>query len=139
MPQERGNWKPYNLALLERTMAQVFSSGDIQHLNKYAYQFITSHMGFIAHYDLYEFRCSYAGIDNFRSMLQASEYSHDSDYNIKWADRYEADRQFNEWYGAAYCRSVADGIRRIVAMARQQGVQPSLPFSALDEASLERG
>jgi len=120
-------------------MAKVFSSGDIHPLNKYAYQFITSHMGFIAHFDLHGFRSTYAGIEDFRSMLQTSEYSHDSDYNIKWADRYEADRQFNEWYGAAYCRSVADGIRRIVAVARQQVVQPSLPFSGSDEALLKRG
>ena len=71
-------------------------------------------------------------------MLQTSEYSEDDlDSNLKWADKYEVDRDFNKWYGAAYCKSVADGIRRIVSVARNQGAQPGM-FSAFDLALTKR-
>jgi hypothetical protein len=130
---EKGNWKPHNVLALERNIALVFKTGDIGKLNKPTYNFIIQDMGFIAHYDLYGFQCTYGDLDEFRQKLQTSEYSEDPDYNVKWADKYEADRDFNKWYGSAYCKSVAEGIRRIVSAARTQPEQPAL-LSAYDLA-----
>ena len=110
---------------LERNISLVFRTGDIGKLNEPAYKFIIGHMGFIAHYDLHGFRCVYANMDEFRQKLQTSEYSRDPDYNLKWADTYEGDRDFNKWYGAAYCKSVAEGIRKVVSAARNQPMQLS--------------
>ena len=128
---ERGNWEPYNVNYLERNIREVFSSGDIGKLTKGTYQFITLHMGFIAHYDLYGFQCAYADLELFREMLQRSEYSHDPDYNLNWADRKEGKYEpFIKWYGYPYCHSVAEGIRRIVKAAREQSEQARLPIPA---------
>ena len=91
-------------------------------------------MGFIAHYDVFGFQCVYAGLDLFREKLQTSEYSDRLDYNLDWADRYEGDRDFNKWYGPAYCRSVAEGIRAIIAVTRNQLQQPALPIPAWELA-----
>lgn len=117
--QGRGNWQPYNVKALEQNIALVFRTGDIGKLNKPTYQFITLHMGFIAHYDLYGFQCEYADLEKFRKMLQTSEYSHRPDYNLDWADHYEGDRDFIKWYGQAYCTSVSEGIRRITKTVRR--------------------
>ena len=125
---EKGNWKPYNVDYLERNIRQVFKSGDIHKLSKGTYEFITLQMGFIAHYNLYGFQAAYHDLELFREMLQRSEYSHDPDYNLNWANRKETDKDFLKWYGYAYCHSVAEGIRRIVAVARSQSVQAELPI-----------
>ncbi len=131
MPKyEEGKCKPYNVDYLERNIRQVFQEGDIRLLTKATYNFITQNMGFIAHYDLQGFQCEYADLDLFREKLQTSEYSEDPDYNLRWADRCEFDRDFLKWYGEAYCKSEAEGIRRIVAVARNQGEQLSLPIPA---------
>ena len=137
MPED-GNWKPYNVDYLERNIREVFSSGDIGKLTKGTYQFITLQMGFIAHYDLYGFQCAYADLELFREMLQRSEYSYDPDHNLKWADRKETDRDFLKWYGYPYCHSVAEGIRRIVKVARKQSEQRPLPIPALELKLTER-
>ena len=108
-------WKPYNVDALERNVALVFRTGDIQKLNKPTYRFIINHMGFIAHYNLNGFQCEYADLEEFRERLQTSEYSTRLDYNLNWADKYEGDRDFNKWYGPAYCKSVAEGIRHIIS------------------------
>jgi len=136
---EAGNWKPYNVDYLERNIRQVFESGDIGKLTKATYEFIHQHMGFIAHYDLMGFQGEYANrLDDLRLYLQTSEFiSRDPDYNLRWADKCEFDRQFVKWYGEAYCRSEAEGIRRIVAVARSQSTQSRLPFSALDLAEIK--
>ena len=70
--QEAGNWKPYQVPVLERSIAAVFRTGDIGKLDKYTYQFITLHMDFIAHYDLHGFRGDYADLDEFRNCLHSS-------------------------------------------------------------------
>lgn len=128
--QKQGEWKPYNVKFLERNIALVFRAGDIHKLNKYTYTFIINHMGFIAHYDLTGFHCRYANLDEFREKLQTSEYSNRLDYNLNWANKYEADPDFNKWYGAAYCQSVAEGIRHIIAVARNEHKQVGLPIPA---------
>ena len=135
--QEKGNWKPYHVPTLERNIRLVLKTGDISKLNKSTYDFIIQHMGFIAHYDLYGFQCSYRDLEEFRQKLQTSEYSQDPDYNLKWADGYEGDRDFNNWYGPAYCKSVAEGIRTVVKVARTQSEQPAL-LSAWDLALTEQ-
>ena len=137
MPKD-GNWKPYNVDYLERNIREVFKTGDIHKLTKETYHFITLHMGFIAHYDLQGFQCEYADLDLFRRMLQTSEYSRDPDYNLQWADKQETDRDFLKWYGYPYCRSVAEGIRRIVEAAREQPEQRPLPIPAWELESTER-
>jgi len=132
--QKTGEWKPYNVKALEQNVSLVFKTGDIGKLNKPTYTFIVNHLGFIAHYDLIGFQCTYADLDEFRERLQTSEYSGRLDYNLEWADRYEGDRDFNKWYGSAYCKSVADGIRRIIAVAKNQLQQPALPIPAWELA-----
>lgn len=127
--QKEGDWKPHNVKALEQNLALVFKAGDIHKLNKPSYTFIIDHMGFIAHYDLSGFQCEYAELDEFRERLQTSEYSKLPDYNLDWANRYEGDRDFNKWYGPAYCKSVAEGIRGIIAVARQPK-QAALPILA---------
>lgn len=119
-----GTWSPHNVAFLKRNIQEVFRSGDIGKLSKATYEFIINDMHFIAHYSLLGFQDRYGDLDEFREMLQTSEYSRDPDYNLRWADQYEGDRDFNKWYGPAYCKSVADGIRAIVAVARAK--QPAL-------------
>ncbi len=127
MPQqERGNWKPHNVKALGANAALVFRTGDIRRLNKVTYNFIILEMGFIAHYDLAGFKDAYRDLTMFREMLQTSEYSRDPDYNLRQATRYEHDRDFIKWYGERYCRSVAEGIRAIVAATRRQSKQQSL-------------
>jgi hypothetical protein len=137
MPKD-GKWKPYNVDYLERNIREVFSTGDIHKLTQATYQFITLHMGFIAHYDLRGFQCEYADLELFREKLQTSEYSQDPEYNLRWADRCESDRDFVKWYGEAYCKSEAEGIRCIVAVARSQYVQPMLPIPAWELRLTER-
>ena len=127
--QKQGEWKPHNVRAIEQNISLVFRTGDISKLNNPTYKFILNDMGFIAHYDLSGFQNTYADLDKFRARLQTSEYSCDADYNLKWADSYEHDRDFNKWYGKAYCKSVADGIRRIVAIARTQSRQASLSIA----------
>ena len=96
----------------------VMRTGDIRKLNNPTYKFITLHMGFIAHYNLGGFQDEYRNVEELKHKLQTSEYSNDYDYNLREANRQETDRQFNEWYGEAYCRSKAEGIRAIVGVAR---------------------
>ena len=127
--QNEGAWKPHNVKALAQNVSLVFRTGDIDRLNKPTYTFIIDHMGFIAHYDLSGFQCTYADLEEFRERLQTSEYSQRPDYNLDWAHSYEGDRDFKKWYGSAYCKSVAEGIRQIIAVARQPE-QPSLPIPA---------
>ncbi len=131
--QKEGEWKPCNVNALEQNVALVFKTGDIGKLNKPTYTFIIDHMGFIAHYNLIGFQCEYADLDEFREKLQTGEYSKLLDYNLNWADKYEGDRDFNKWYGPAYCKSVAEGIRSIIAIARQPK-QATLPILAWELA-----
>lgn len=127
MPQqESGNWKPHNVKALEANATLVFKTGDIRKLNKSTYNFIVGHMGFIAHYDLGGFQSAYRDIKLFGEMLQTSEHSRDPDYNLNWATRYEESLTFNVGYGEPYCQSIAQGIRAIVAAARQQSEQSRL-------------
>ena len=128
--QESGNWKPYNVKAIVDNVALVMRTGDIHRLNKPAYDFINQQMGFIAHYDLGGFRSVYEDIDEFREKLQTSEHSRDTNYNDLWAIKCENDPQFIEWYGAAYCKSKADAIRGILAVARNQGTQMPLLIPA---------
>lgn len=127
--QKAGEWKPHNVKALEQNVALVFKTGDIGKLNKPTYTFIIDHMSFIAHYDLGGFQWEYADLDEFKERLQTSEYSKLLDHNLDWANRYEGDRDFNKWYGPAYCKSVAEGIRGIITIARQPQ-QAALPILA---------
>ena len=129
MPQqEAGNWRPHSVKGLGANVALVFRTGDIRRLNRTTYNFIIQQMGFIAHYDLRGFQAAYGDLELFAKMLQTSEHSRDPDYNLRQATRYEHDRDFIKWYGERYCRSVAEGIRAIVAAARQRSKQPILPL-----------
>lgn len=119
MPKlEAGKWPACNVEALDQNIARVFFHEDIGKLSKPTYDFIIAHMGFIAHYDLRGFQGEYQDLDHFRTMLQTSEYSEDPNYNLQQAQRQESDRDFNKWYGAAYCASVAAGMRRIVKQSR---------------------
>ena len=117
---EKGKRPPYNVTALESNVSLVFRAGDIGKLNKPTYDFIILYMGFIAHYGLSGFQDAYSDLERFALSLQTSEYSRDPDYNLNLAERYERDEYFTREYGGAYYRSVAEGIRRIVAVARNR-------------------
>jgi hypothetical protein len=117
--QQRGAWKPYNVKALVSNVEQVFKTGSIEQLNKPTYQFITLHMGFIAHYNLLGFQDEYQDLRNFCQKLQTSENSTERDYNLRAADKYETDSDFRKWYGEAYNKSKAEAIRGIVEVARK--------------------
>jgi hypothetical protein len=116
---EKGKWKPYNVKAIINNVKLVFKNRDITKLNGPTYKFITLHMGFIAHYSLYGFQDSYQDIEKFAKRLQTSEYSDDHGYTLQRADRQGSDRDFDQWYGAAYNKSIAEAIRGIVEIARK--------------------
>lgn len=119
MVQEKGNWKPYNVKAIVNNVELIFKAQDISKLNKPVYEFISQHMGFIAHYDLYGFQSVYEDLRDFAEKLQSGELSKDRDYNLNWADSIATDSQFREWYGEAYNKSKVEVIRGIVAVARK--------------------
>lgn len=116
---EAGKWPPYNVNAIAGNVEQVFRSRDIRKLKKPAYNFITLHMGFIAHYSVFGFQDVYRDLEEFAQRLQTSEYSNEYDYNLKQADRHERDPDFDRWYGPVYNKSIAEAMRRIVAVARR--------------------
>ncbi len=127
MPKnEPRKWKPHNVEALGRNIVLVFKKGDIAALNQPTYEFIILEMGFIAHYNLSGFQSAYTDLDEFRAALQAGEMSEDPGHNKKWADHYEADPDFNKWYGPDYCKSVTEGIRRIIQAACATEKPPTL-------------
>lgn len=130
MPQEKGNWQPYNVKAIVKNIEQIFKNGDIKYLKHPAYEFIHQHMGFIAHYDLYGFQSEYADLRKLVIFLQTSEYARNKDYNLTWADSVEQDRQFEEWYGKLYNQSKADAIRGIVEVARKYEQEIFAKFDA---------
>lgn len=143
MPQEDGKWKPYNVNYITGNVNQVFKSHNINKLNKGAYDFIIQHMGFIAHYDIQGFRREYADLRQFARLLQTSEYSSDDyNYNLHQATRQENNQSFNEEYGPAYNKSVADTIKGIVDISRKyfrsgRGSVPAIDESETDSPGLE--
>ena len=116
---ETGKWPAVDSKGIIANVELVLRTGDITHLSKKAYEFITLNMGFIAHYNLMGFQCEYGDTREFANRLQTSEYSQDPNYNLNWADSKEHDSQFNKWYGFAYCKSCADAIRGIVYAAQR--------------------
>ena len=116
---QQGNWAPVDSKNIVASVRRVFESQDITKLSKKAYEFITGQMGFIAHYSLPGFQNTYPDIAEFAEKLQSSEYGHSKDYNLGEADRFEADSDFQKWYGEAYNKSKAKAIRGIVAEARK--------------------
>lgn len=126
-------WQPYNVQALIRNVELVFKSGHIAKLNKPTYEFITLHMGFIAHYDLAGFQAEYKDLRRFCQNLQTSEYSTDRDHNLKWAVRRETDKFFRDQYGAAYNHSIAQAIRGIIAVARKYEDRMAGVFGQLEK------
>lgn len=119
MTQEKGNWAPYNVRSIVNNVNLVFKAKDIGKLNKVAYNFITQHMGFIAHYNLGGFQDVYQDLRKFAKRLQSGELSHDPNSNLHEADRQERDKWFSDQYGETYCKSKAEAIRGIVNVARK--------------------
>ena len=98
---------------------KVAREKNIGHLSRNAYEFITLKMGFIAHYNLAGFQQEYQDLRDFFRRLQTSEYSNDTDYNLRGADRQETDNDFRKWYGHENQKNTAWVIREIVRIARQ--------------------
>ncbi|MCI0560208.1 MAG: hypothetical protein MN733_17105 [Nitrososphaera sp.] len=121
-------WKPYNVQAIIRNVELVFKTSSIEKLNQPTYKFITLHMGFIAHYDLYGFQAHYQDLRDFCAKLQTSEYSRDEDYNLREADRYEHRQEF----GAAYNHSISQAIRGLVAVARKYAGKINAIFAQLE-------
>lgn len=128
MQYQSGNWPAYNVKAIVASVQRVFNGVGIDALTKNAYQFITLHMGFIAHYDLNGFKYAYEDLKEFSKALLTSEYSRDEHYNLREADRQENDTDFKKWYGEAYQKSVAKTIRAIVEVADSVNGQAILKF-----------
>jgi len=127
---EAGKWPAYNVKAIVGNVERVFKNRDIRKLNNPTYEFITLHMGFIAHYSLYGFQDSYQDLEHFAKNLQTSEYSRDHEYNLRHVARRETDADFDRWYGPAYNKSIAEAIRGIVAIARKYypGTRGTMPM-----------
>lgn len=119
MKQETGNWKPYDVKRITNNIELVLKNQDIAKLNKQTYEFITLHMGFIAHFNLQGFQSSYSDLRLLCRKLQTAEYSDDKDYNLKTAERYRIDSDFKKWYGPDYNSSITDIIINIVGLVRK--------------------
>ena len=128
MKQEKGNWKPYNVKAIASNVESVFKHQSISKLNNPTYNFISLHMGFIAHYGLGGFQSVYEDLREFALKLQTSEYSYNTDHNLHEATRIETDSDFKEWYGDAYNKSKAEAIRKIVEIARKYSVEIDKSF-----------
>jgi hypothetical protein len=126
--QQQDVRKPYHVKALVHNIEWVLQLGDIRKLNKPTYQFITLHMGFIAHYNLSGFQAEYQDLRAFCRRLQTSEYSDHKDYTLEWADRYEKRLSRH----TAYYSSVAAAIRRIVAVARRYEKRIATDFGRLE-------
>ena len=108
--QKPGNWEPINSKAIISNINLVFKTNDIYKLNKSTYNFVMNLSGFIAHYNLAGFQCTYEDLRLFATDLidACTEGT---------ADREANDSDFNKWYGKAYCQSKADainGIREVV-------------------------
>ena len=118
MNQEKGNWKPINSRAIISNINLVFKTGNIEKLNGTTYRFVHNLSGFIAHYDLRGFQCTYQDLRDFaRDLL--------STCTEKEALRLGRDRDFINWYGQAYCSSNEQAIRGIreVVLKYQESVQ----------------
>jgi len=109
--EEKGKWTfPEAKARgIIRSVEAVFRTGDIDRLTKAAYEFIILHHGFIAHYNIGGFKATYDGrIDEFAKNLIYGEggiHAYHEKGNFNEAYRQEHDSNFNEWYGAEYCKA----------------------------------
>ena len=103
---------------ITRSVKSVLESHDMWKLTKVAYEFIILKHGFIAHYDLGGFCATYENdIDGFaNNLLHGEGYGYD---NLREADRQENDAQFNEWYGAEYCKGSGRTMREICTIAER--------------------
>ena len=108
--QIKGQWAAQDTKNILRSVQAVFDSQDIGKLSKKAYQHITLHMGFIAHYSLAGFQDFYSSLNHFAQILLSSEYGIDTGRNRRDAGRYMSDstKFFAEQYGEVYCQSVCD-------------------------------
>jgi hypothetical protein len=61
------------VVLILASFHKVFKNNDIEHLTNSAYKFIMQSPGFIAHYDLYGFRCEYENVTQFRREILQSQ------------------------------------------------------------------
>lgn len=91
MSEERGNWKAHNVKAILNNVEKVFKTNNIDLLSKPAYSFIMNIHGFIAHYDLSEFKQYYSDLRELITELDNAGLRDDQ-----------------EWYGNAYNKSVAD-------------------------------
>ena len=119
MTLEKGNWPAQNTKGILASVTRVFKTGDTNKLTKAAYQHITLHMGFIAHYSKNGFADVYRDIDKFARTLLTSEYSNEPEYNGRQAGRYMTDLWFAREYGQAYCQSVVDCNKGILGIVRK--------------------
>lgn len=134
MNQEKGNWKPYNVGAITSNIELIFKKQDISKLNKPTYNFIVSHMGFIAHYSLEGFQQEYKDLRKFIQTLQTSEYSQKLDHNLKEANRLINDEDFREWYGEDYNKSKSEAIRLIIDIAKRYAFIIDEKFTSIDRS-----
>lgn len=118
MQNEKGNWPAQNTAGILRSVERVLRNNDITELTKAAYQHITAHMSFIAHYSRGGFCDVYSNVAKFAERLLRSEYSNDPEYNARNAGHYDQECFIRD-YGKAHCDSVVACNKGIVALARK--------------------
>ncbi|MBU1082553.1 MAG: hypothetical protein KKB59_18850 [Spirochaetes bacterium] len=109
--------------LIVASVERVCTKLDINYLTESAYQFITLHMSFIAHYNSHGFKAEYDDLRKFLSALQTGELTKERDWNLRKADRQETDVDFLKWYGEENQKNVAFVIREIVKIARKHEAQ----------------
>jgi hypothetical protein len=72
--------------LIVSSIRKVFQTGDINHLSKSAYDFLSLSSGFIAHYNLYGFRCAYDNVNDLKAQL-AQSYAANQWNNFRSGER----------------------------------------------------
>lgn len=110
---------------------KVLKGQDIGLLSPQAYDLITQHMGFIAHFGLSGFQGVYRDLRELCRRLQTSEYSTDLRRNMEWADeldhRYASDPTDR---GCGQPPTVTAAIRGIVELAREYAPEIRASFDA---------
>ena len=97
---------------VSRNIELVFKTNDITKLNKTGYNFVMNMSGFIAHYDLYGFRCEYENVSQLLREIKDS-------FDISNKSRYITDRFFSEGKDKEYYRAKYDTLAGLEVLCQK--------------------
>ena len=101
--------KPLNVKYINSNIKSVFEKKNIGLLTKATYNHIHLHMGFIAHYNLEGFKCTYENLEQFAHKLLTSEMHNDLHQTLRQhAKYYINDGYFADQYGQDVAQSWHD-------------------------------